>query len=61
MIYFNTRIMSKLPNDISRCSPKNCSEKNKCLRYTDMPISDWCPYVDFSKHRKDKCEFKISK
>lgn len=53
--------MSKLPNGISRCSPKNCSEKNECLRYTDIPISDWCPYVDFSEFRNDKCEFKISK
>jgi hypothetical protein len=53
--------MSKLPNDISRCSPKNCSGKNECLRYTDILTSNWCPYVDFSEFRNDKCEFKISK
>lgn len=53
--------MRKLPNDISRCSPENCSEKDTCLRYTCRGNSEYASYTDFSKIKKEKCEFKIEK
>lgn len=54
--------MKRLPNDISRCSPENCSEKDTCLRYTCRGNSEYASYIDFSKIKKEnKCEFKIEK
>lgn len=52
--------MRKLPNDISRCEPTDCSEKDTCLRYTYRGDCEYAS-TDFSKiKQKDKCKFKIT-
>lgn len=53
--------MRSLPNDISRCEPTDCSEKDTCLRYTYRGDCEYASYTDFGKIKKEKCEFKIKK
>lgn len=47
----------ELPNDISRCTAKNCRLKKSCARYMSIPNSDWTAYVDFSNYIQNNiCE-----
>lgn len=52
--------MKRLLDDVSRCEPTDCSEKDTCLRYTYRGECEYASYTDFSKiKQKRKCEFKI--
>jgi hypothetical protein len=51
--------MSNLPNDLTRCVPTDCPDKERCLRYTDRPASGVTICEDLSRYRKNgNCIFK---
>lgn len=46
--------------DISKCSNKLCTLKEKCYRFTCKPNEYWQSYAEFSQDDEGDCEYFIS-
>jgi hypothetical protein len=50
-------VKNKLALDICRCASTQCSEKENCLRYLDIPMDERYSISDF--YNSDDCKYMI--